>query len=371
MQFTCDKTALTDALSVCIHATASKSAIVALEGILLTVREDTLTLCGYNTQMGIQIDIDAVSDERESFVLPARIFFDIVRKLHGDEVTVKLDDKLNVTISCGRAVFTIKADSSDIFPEMPSINRSRGVSIPSNLLRDMINDTIFAISTNESKPVHTGTLFEVEDGLLTLVSVDGYRLAVRKEPIEARVDAPFSFVVPGATLKELVRILPDGDDPVSVFPERRNGQFEFGRTTVTTRLLEGEFLNYRQSIPTGMPVRMTVSKTEFVDAVERVSLIISERLKNPVRCLFSGDTLQLTCMTAMGRSFDEINIPFCPDPLEIGFNNRYLLDALRACPGEEVVLELKSGLSPMLFKPVEGDSFVYLVLPVRLKAEDR
>ena len=370
MQITCDRTALTDALSVCIHAAASKSVIVALEGILMTTWEDTLTLCGFNTQMAIQIDIDAVCDAREKFVLPARIFFDIVRKLQGDEVTIKLDDKLNATISCGRAVFNLKADSSESFPEVPTVNRSRGVSIPSNLLRDMVNDTIFAISTNESKPVHTGTLFEVDDGLLTLVSVDGYRLAVRKEQIAAKTDEPFSFVVPGSTLKELVRILPDGDDPVTVYPEKKNGQFEFARTTVTTRLLEGEFINYRASIPNEMPIRMTINKNELIDAVERVSLIISERLKNPVRCLFEGDTLQLTCMTAMGRSFDEINIPFCPDRLEIGFNNRYLLDALRACQGDEVVLELKSGLSPCLFKPVEGDSYVYLVLPVRLKAED-
>ena len=139
---------------------------------------------------------------------------------------------------------------------------------------------------------------------------------------------------------------------------------------MTTRLLEGEFLNYRTAVPADMPVRLTVNKSELVDAVERVSLIISERLKNPVRCLFEEETLKLSCVTALGRSYDAVTIPFCSEKIEIGFNNRYLLDALKACPDEEVVLELKSGLSPCLLKPLEGDQFLYLVLPVRLKAED-
>ena len=370
MHVTCDKTALSDALSVCVHAVAAKSPIPALEGILFSVDKEKITLSGYNTQMSIQKNLPCDTIETGACVLSARIFFDIVRKLHGDQIEIQVDNDLNATIRCGKSVFDLKAESADEYPDLPQVNRSRGITLPCGLLRQMIGDTIFAISTNENKPVHTGSLFEIEGTDLRLISVDGYRLAVRHETVESFGGESFRFVVPGATLRELSRILPDSDEPVSVYPESKHGLFEFHETIMTTRLLEGEFLNYRTAVPADMPVRLTINKSELVDAVERVSLIISERLKNPVRCLFEEETLKLSCVTALGRSYDAVTIPFCSEKIEIGFNNRYLLDALKACPDEEVVLELKSGLSPCLLKPLEGDQFLYLVLPVRLKAED-
>lgn len=370
MHVTCDKNALSDALSVCVHAVASKSPIPALEGVLFSVDKEKITLSGYNTQMSIQKTVECQTEEEGQCVLSARIFFDIVRKLHGDQVEIHVNKDLNATIRCGKSVFNLKAEDAQEYPDLPQVNRSRGIKLPAKLLRQMIGDTIFAISTNENKPVHTGSLFEIEGDIFRLISVDGYRLAVRKEAVESFGDSAFKFVVPGTTLKELARILPDSDDPVAVYPESKHGLFEFSETVMTTRLLEGEFLNYRTAVPSDMPIRLTINKSELTDAVERVSLIISERLKNPVRCLFEEDTLKLSCTTALGKSYDVVTIPFMSDRIEIGFNNRYLLDALKACPDEEVVLELKSGLSPCLLKPMEGDSFLFLILPVRLKAED-
>ena len=370
MHITCDKNELSDALSICIHAVASKSPIPALEGILFSVNNDTITLCGYNNQMSIRKTVPCQIEEYGSCILNARMFFDIIRKVQGDTVEITVDKDLNAVIRCGRSTFNIKAEDADEYPELPEVMKRRGITLQSGLLRSMIGDTIFAISQNENKPVHTGSLFEIEGQTFSLISVDGYRLAVRKEQIEAFGDDSFKFVVPGSTLKELARILPDGEENVTIYPENKHGLFEFAGTVVTTRLLEGEFLNYRSAVPEDMPIRLTLNKSELVNAVERVSLIISERLKNPVRCLFEGETLKLSCITSLGKSFDSISIPMCSDKIEIGFNNRYLLDALKACPDEEVVMELKSGLSPCLFKPLEGDSFLFLVLPVRLKAED-
>ena len=168
---------------------------------------------------------------------------------------------------------------------------------------------------------------------------------------------------------DLYRILPDGEDKLcTVYPQKKHVMFSFESVSMTTRLLEGEFLNWRSAIPAEQPINLRVNRAELISAVERVSLIISERLKNPVRCLFDGNSLKLSCITALGRSYDEIAIPDCGTKIEIGFNNRYLLDALRACQDEEIVLGLRSSLSSFTMRPVEGDRYVYLVLPVRLKA---
>ncbi len=371
MHIICDKQVLNDALSICLHAVSGKSMIEALEGVLITAGAKTVTITGYDMQMSIEKSFECQSIETGSCIINARIFFDIIRKMRGDEVDISVDHDLNAVISCGRSVFNIKAEDASEFPSLPEVSSKSGITLPSNTLRSMINDTIFAISTNENKPVHMGTLFETENGVLSLISVDGYRLAVRKEEIKGLdTSKTAGFVVPGTTLRELSRIMPDSDEEVTIYPEKRHGMFSFGSVTVITRLLEGEFLNYRTAVPGDMPICLQINKNELQEAVERVSLIISERLRNPVRCLFDGDNLNLSCITALGKSFDSIPIPFCPEKIEIGFNNKYLLDALKACPDGEVKLYLKSALSPCVLRPLEGESFLYLVLPVRLKAEE-
>lgn len=370
MILTCERTDLVDALSLCLHAIPSKSIIPTLEGVLFNVNKDRVKICGYNTQLCIQKTIPAISDDMDSVVLPARMLYEIVRKTQADTVTFDFDKELNVVITCGRSVFHVKAESGNDYPEMPAVAMQNSLTIPSNLLRQMINDTMYAISTNENKPIHTGTLFETEDNVLSLISVDGFRLAVRKEEVEMSSSEPFSFVVPGATLKELARILPDNDEPVVIYPEKTHGMFHICGTMVLTRLLEGDFLNYRSAVPAEMPIKLTINKSQFIEAVERVSLVITERLKNPVRCLFEGESLKLSCITGIGAAYEEMSIDYCPEKMEIGFNCRYIIDALKSCPDDIVTMELKTSLSPCLFRPLEGDKFLYLVLPVRLKAEE-
>lgn len=369
MKFTCDKNSLQDAVSVCLHAVAAKSSISVLEGILVMAGDDTVTLAGYNFKTGIRKSFPGVVHRCGTVVLNAKVFYDIVRKIPGDVLEIEVDDKMICTIRSGATLFHLIASGAEEFPELPEVNRRRGISLPANALRSMIDDTVFAISDNENKPIHTGSLFEVGEGTLSVVSVDGYRLAVRREAILNLSEGDFKFVVPGETLKELARILPDSDEAVSIYPERKHALFEFASTWVTTRLLEGEFLDYRKAIPADQPIKITVDRMDLTHSIELVSLIVSERLKNPVRCVFEGDTVKLSCITALGKSFDECPISYCQDTVEIGFNNKYLLDALRSVREDKCVLELKSPLAPLLVKPVEGDKFVYLVLPVRLKAE--
>ena len=360
MRFSCEKAVLNDAISVCIHAVSPKSSIPALEGLLITAGTD-VSLCGYNFKTAIQKNFDADVTESGAAVINARIFSDIIRKLPDDIIEISVDDRLMATIKCGVSEFNIMSTSAEEYPDLPSVDSDAGVRISNSVLRDMISRTSFAISDNENKPIHTGSLFEVEDEQLTIVSVDGYRLAIRKAECQNLRHSGFHFVVPGDTLRELSRILPEDDEPTTICPEQKHALFQFSGTVVTTRLLEGEFLNYRGAVPADQPIKLEIDVKAVITAVERVSLIISERLKNPVRCL-------LSCITALGRSYDELELAPCPEPIEIGFNNRYLLDALRAVDSDICMLELKSGLSPCVLRPVEGDAFTYLVLPVRLKA---
>lgn len=369
MRFTCEKSALAEAVSICSHAVGVKSASAVMEGLLLESGAGNVLISGFNYKTSIQREIDADIRRHGRVVLNARILFDIVRRLPAETVEIDVDDRLMATIRGGASEFQLIASDPEDFPEMPEVNFSECFQLSSGLLREMISGVLFAVGDNENKPIITGSLMEVSDRLFRMVGVDGYRLAVRQEEIECPQEESFRFVVPGEALKEIARILPDSDDSLcTIYPQRKHALFAFDRTRITTRLLEGEFLNWRAAVPTEQPIQLKLNRSNLISAVERVSLIISERLKNPVRCTFEGSKLKLCCVTALGRSYDEIDIPDCGTTLEIGFNNKYLLDALRACQDEEFVLGLKGALSPATLTPAEGDRYTYLVLPVRLKA---
>lgn len=367
MRFTCEKTALNDAVAVCGHAVGSKGTSPVMEGLLIQANNN-VTISGFNYKTAIQKTLEADVSQPGSVVLNARILADIVRRLPSETVEINVDDRLMATIRGGASEFNLIASDPQEFPELPTVDENEGFRLPASLLREMIAGTLFAVGDNENKPIITGSLVEIENRTFRMVSVDGYRLAVRQEELEVGEGEKFSFVVPGESLKELYRILPDDDQPCQVYPQRKHALFAFENTRMTTRLLEGEFLNWRAAIPQDQPINIELDRAEIISAVERVSLIISERLKNPVRCNFDGSRLKLSCTTALGRSYDECVIPDCGAQVEIGFNNRYLLDALRACQDDTFILGLKSGLSPCTMRPVEGEKYIYLVLPVRLKA---
>ena len=371
MQFSCEKSILQEAIVTASRAVSSKSSIALLEGLLITA-DDTgcLTLCGYNMSMGIRVTINAAITEPGSAVLNARLFGDMIRKLPDDVIFVETNDNLLTTIRCGKAMFNLVASDAQDFPELPEVeNNENPIILPQSMLKSMISQTIFAVSDNETKPVLTGCLFELEGQELHVAAVDGYRLSVRRETLEAPVSQDTKFVVPGMTLREVERILAESDEPAEIYPDSKHILFRIGDTVLITRLLEGEFLNYRAAIPADASAVITADVRQLVSSIERVSLIVSEKLKNPVRMEFDGSLLKLSCITTIGKSYDEYVYEGDVPHLEIGFNNRYLLDALRACPSDTVKISLKGSLNPIVFTPEEGEAFTYLVLPVRLKAE--
>ena len=370
IKFSCEKALLQNAINVASRAVAQKSSIPALEGLLLQAGTD-LALSGYNMQTGIRTRVSADVTERGELVLNARLFGDIIRKMPDDVVTFAADDKLVVHLSCGDSDFDILGLSAADYPELPEVEEEYSVSLQQKVLQQMIEQTAFAVSTNESRPVHTGALFEVTDQGLTVVAVDGFRLAVRKEPLEKMEGGAFSFVAPGSALNEVEKICADTDDLAAITPGKRHILFEVGETQLICRRLEGEFLDYQNAIPRKNPIAVVAETKALMESIDRVSVVISDKLKSPVRCLFEHDKVLLSAKTGNGEAKDVCRISGDGGGLEIGFNNRYLMEALRFAPAETVRIELNTGISPAILVPVDGtDRFLYMVLPVRLKAAE-
>lgn len=365
MKFTVQKNHIAEAVSNIQRAVSTKTSIPALEGILLSVSADTLELCAYDLELGITTSIPAQVAEEGKAVLSAKIFSDIVRRTPDDSITVSVDEKNMASIESGYSLFSIIGIPAVEFPELPKLTDATAIQLPGNVLKSMIRQTVFAVAESDAKPIHQGSLFSLEGGRLDVVSVDGYRLAKRTEAVE--FDKDISFVVPGKTLSELLRLLKDTDEPVAISVGSRHILFNAGNYTVISSLLEGEFLNYRAAIPAEGKTEVVMRTREAIESVERVSLLITDRLKSPIRCVFSQNEVKLLCTTSMGRASDQLEVNLTGDDVEIGFNNRYLLDALRNTECDEVRVQLSGPLSPMKVMPKEGESFLFLVLPVRLK----
>lgn len=368
MKFSCEKALLQAAISTTSRAVSPKSSIPALEGILLEAGND-LRLTGYNLETGIRTIVPADIREEGTLVLGARLFGEIVRKLPDDIVTFQSENYM-VNIKCGMSEFNILGTDPEEFPELPTVEYQNSLILPQSRLKSMISQTLFAVSDNESRPIHTGSLFEVDSNGLTIVSVDGYRLALRHEAIDKKEGAEtFSFVVPGAALSEVEKICSDVDEPASVTQGARHVMFKVGDTMLVSRRLEGEFLAYRQAIPRNNTIHVEGETRALLSSIDRVSLIISDKLKSPLRCVFDSNLLKISTKTAIGDAYDECPLSGDGGGLEIGFNNKYLMDALKAAPADKVRLELTTGVSPCVILPTEGEeNFLYMVLPVRLKA---
>ena len=247
------------------------------------------------------------------------------------------------------------------FPELPNTGAEETLTIKTGVLKDMIDRTLYAVSQDEKKPAHTGELFEILPDKLTVVALDGYRLAIVERPVTAVKD--IRIIVPSKTMTEVSHLLAnDDEEDVHISANRRYVVFTTAGYTIMSRLIEGEFLNYHNS-----RTRVTIDTKDFIETIERASLIITERLKNPLRISFTEGRVVVRCQTNLGRVVDEFNADCEGDEVEIGFNNRYLLDALRNARTEKVRLEISGPLSPVKVLPAEGNDFLYLVLPVRFK----
>ena len=368
MKFSCEKYLLQSACGIASRAAAGKSPIPALEGLLLQA-SDRLTVTGYDLKKGIYTQLEAEVKEQGSVVVGARLFGEMIRRLPDGIVTISTDINNNVNVKCGKSEFNFMGISPEDYPEMPVVDGVNNIALPQKILGSMINQTIFAVADNDMRPIYTGTLFDIEGEELTLVSVDGYRLAKRSEKLESAKMENCSFVVPGSALADIERVCGDSEELVKISVGAKHISFSIGETVVVSRRLEGEFLNYKKSIPDSFKYTVKVDRGEFMSAIDRVALIVSERNTSPVRMSFNDGSIDCLCVTPIGRAEDVCTCEGSGEGLQIGFNDRYLKDALKAAAKEELNVCLNSASSPCIITAADdSDNFTYMILPVRLHA---
>lgn len=360
------KSEMNEALANVSRAVPPRAAIPALEGIKICLINGELEITGYDLEIGIQTKLHTDSEDFGEYVFNSRLFADIIRKMPSDTVTVEVRSDLTTTISGGSAEYNIMAIAADEYPSIPEPNIERKIVLPQPLLKNMINQTIFAVSTSDSKPILTGELFEIENGIFNLVAIDGYKLAIRTEKLTASEN--YNFVVKARSLSEISKLLSDDDSKmVEIFVSKRHINFKISNYTVISRLLEGEFHNYKGSMPSAYDTEVVIDTKPFIDCLDRCTLLLSDKVKAPVRCTFANGEVRISCTSTIGKLSDEVTAEIDGPQLEIGFNCRYLLDALRAAESDKVRLSFRGSSSPMRIMPMEGESFTFLVLPVRLK----
>ena len=364
MKFECEKTLLASAIDGVSRAITNRAAIPVLEGIYMKAEGFNLTLTGYDMEMGITTTIECNVLVPGETVLDAKLLSAMVNRMPAGDVCIELNDEGQAKISGGVAEFEIPALNASDYPSLPVTGADNTMTVKCGMLREMIEKTIYAVSQDDKKPAHTGELFVIEPGSLTIVALDGYRLAIIEKPVKAAKD--ISIIIPAKTLAEAIKLFTDDDEVVHIAANRRFVVFSSRTYTVISRLIEGDFLDYKRVIPEGYHTRVTVDVRDFSNSIERASLIITERLKNPLRITFDGN-ITVRCQTTLGKVVDELDAEIEGEPVEIGFNNRYLLDALRYSRCDKLVFEVSGPLSPVKVLPKDGGDFLFLVLPVRFK----
>ncbi len=369
MKIYCDTDKLSSALSLVSKAVESNAVSPHLEGVLFKAKGGCLYLKGNNMEICIETSIPSdISDEGE-IVINCKMITDIVRKLPKDVVEIVANDRSGVSINCLNSDYKVVGLPADEYPELPPLETRTEIKISAPVLKDMINKTLFAVSTNpdEVRKVLKGSLFEIEDGSLTVVSVDMVRMAMIKKELIKSPEGGIKFIVPGKTLNEMKSMLPDDDEKEIIISVGENqAKFTGAGFTLTTRLIDGEFFSYKQIIPKQFKIELPVDGRSFIKAIERVEPVIDNVSKNPVRLTFGDGRIKVKCETQIGRVNDIVDCDYNGEEMTIGFNYRFLHDAVVRCEDETILLNMNSPLNPVIVKSPEDGSYMFMVLPVRL-----
>lgn len=375
MKFICSKAKLMDVVNIVQRAISSKSVMPILECIKIESLDSShIILTGTNVDINIEYTLECQVVEGGSVALASKIFGEIIRKMPDGEVTVEVNETNNITkINGGFSEFNIQGQNVDGFPPTPVLDERFSFSLEEQVLKKLIRKSLPFIAVSEGKrPVLTGALFDIKNNSLNVVTTDSHRIAAIKEELKENVD-DVKIVVPGQTLRELLKILRDSEHQVKLIVGDRKLLFDFGEFKFITRLLDGEFLRYEAIISAVNPIVMKVNKRVFMDSLERAILLINDDLssatdnKVPVRMNMGYDKLDISCITGKGQVRDSIKAEIEGGELEIGFNCRFLLDAMGVCDDELIQMEFSAPTSGCFIKSSTGDnSYVYMILPVRL-----
>ncbi|MCM1086525.1 MAG: DNA polymerase III subunit beta [Muribaculaceae bacterium] len=363
MKILCKKSNLLNGVQIVSKAVPSKTTMSILECILVDARNQEIKLSANDMELGIETKIEGDVLEKGMIALDAKIFLEIVRKLPDNDITIETDSNLKTTITCEKAKFNIIGKSGEDFSYLPVIEKNDSIVISQFTLKEVIRQTIFSIADNDNNKLMTGELFEITDDILKVVSLDGHRISIRKIQLRSFYN-PKKIVVPGKTLNEISKILSgDTDKDVNIFLTNNHILFEFDNTMVVSRLIEGEYFRIDQMLSSDYETKVRINKREFLNCIDRATLLVKEGDKRPVIINITDLFMELKMSTIIGSMDEEIDIAKEGKDLMIGFNPKFLIDALRVIDDEEVDLYMVNPKAPCFIRDKE-ENYIYLILPV-------
>lgn len=366
MKIICNQKLLAHKIGIAQKAINGKTTLELLKGILISAKDDQLKLTGYDLEIGIETYAQAEVIQEGEIVVNARLFGDIIRKLPDSFVEIETDSDNNVYINCVNSKFKIKGDSAKEYPRLPEVKEEDLYSIPQDLLKNMIKQTVFATSQDQTKPVLMGELLEIVNGNISLVAIDGYRLAVRSCSVDNIINDA-KVIIPGKALIDVNSLLSSEEDVKLGFDEK-NAIFMINDTKIITRLLEGEFIDYKKLLPREHNSKVKLNTKGLLNSIERASLLSQSEKNNLIKLSIRDNTMAITSNTDKGNVYEEVSLELEGDYLDIAFNSRYFLEGLKNIDSEEIFIEFTTNVNPCIIRPADGVKYTYLLLPVRISS---
>ena len=368
MIFSMNSQDLLEGLNTVTRALAPRSAKQILEGILISAENGRVRMTCSDGSLVIEWVNDAVIQEEGETVLPGKLFAELIRKMPVGDISISVTDRRTAVIRCMKNRSSLAVMNADEYPEVSSLQSGSVVKIPQKKLRDMISRVVFAIATDESRQILTGSLLEVSRTEARLVALDGFRLAMQKvfQPFELPDGVEIvKAIIPGKVLNELSRILPDDDAFCTMMFDKNRMQCTFGNIQLTSGLLAGEYIDYRRILPSDFKTEARANRIAVQDAIDRASLMAREGKNNLIKMSFHEDTLKITSNAELGDVEEDLDASLNGDPIDIAFNARYITDVIRNVSDDFLFMKFNSNISPCVVVPESGDEFIYLILPVR------
>ena len=367
MKLTCSKSDLLNGVTTVLKAVSTRTTLPILECILLQATTNGFKLISNDLELGIESTVSADIIETGTVALKAKIFSDIVKKLPDNEVEITVDKNNYTTIICEKTKFNISGFSGEEFLQLPNVSKDKYIKVSQLKLKEMIRQTIFSIALEEIRPVLTGELLEIKENRLNIVSLDVHRVSIRNIEFESESD-DINVVVPGKTLNEISKILePDDEKDVMIYFTDKHILFELEESIIVSRLLEGDFPKYEQFFSKDYDTLIKIDKDELLRSIDRAALISRETKNNPIKITIQNKSMIITSNTDFGDVYEEIDIEKEGNELEIAFNPKYFIEALKVIDDEYIYLQFTNPHSPCIMKPVDGDDYKYLIVPIRIR----
>ncbi|MCK5812337.1 MAG: DNA polymerase III subunit beta [Clostridiales bacterium] len=364
MKIYCLKKDLNEAVSSAQRAVSNKSILTVLEGILITAKDDKIILRGNDMEMGIEYTVTGKIEQEGSVVLTSRYFSEIVRKFPEDEIEINCDENFKVHITCQNSTIDLIGLNPQGFPEIPSIDEENTITLKQEILRNMIKQVVFSVSIDEKMPVLTGSLLETAENCIYMVAIDGYRMSYRKEYLLGTKEG-VSVVIPGKALNEVARLLKNDDEDVSIHYGKNQILFNFGNCKLITKLLQGDYLNYKSIYPENYDTEIEVNTKQILASVDRANLVITEDKRTPVKFEIDDLSMIITSATDIGKVEETISIKKEGNDLSIAFNPKFIMDALKNIEDEVIKISFSGSIGPCVISALNSDEFSYVILPVR------